>query len=73
MSYARWFLDQFYKSVKGAEFFIALDSIRITLFAVFQVDIQVPQDKNFLISIIQDEWDLKYEIYKKVEVASKAS
>ena len=39
-SYARWLLDQLNKSVKGAEFFIALGPIRITIFAVYQVDIQ---------------------------------
>ena len=48
-SYARWLLDQLNKSVKGAEFFIAPGAIRITIFAVYQVDIQVSQDKDFLI------------------------
>ena len=36
-SYARWLLDQLNKSVRGAEFFIALCPIRITIFTVYQV------------------------------------
>ena len=35
--------------MEGAEFFVALDPIRVFHSTARQVDIQVPQDKNFLI------------------------